>query len=187
LGAAGAGAAARAAAAELADVARQLDAPALRAAAEKARGTVLLADGDATAALASLRQAWTAWQEIQAPYEAARVRVLIGAAYGALGDRDAAAMELDAARWIFQELGAALDLAGAGPSPRATAACAASLSPRELEVLRLVATGRTNRAIAAELFISERTVERHVSNIFVKLDVSSRAAATAWAYQHNLA
>jgi DNA-binding CsgD family transcriptional regulator len=186
--AAGDVAAARTAAAELAEVAKELGAPVLRAAAEKARGTVLLAEGEATAALAALRQAWTAWQEIQAPYEAARVRVLIGAAYRALGDKDAAEMELDAARWIFQELGAAgLELAGADSSPRAPAGAAASLSPRELEVLRLVATGRTNRAIAAELFISERTVERHVSNIFLKLEVSSRAAATAWAYQHHLA
>jgi DNA-binding NarL/FixJ family response regulator len=95
-------------------------------------------------------------------------------------------MELDAARWVFQELGAAADLARVEGLARAATGEAAGLSPREVQVLRLIATGKTNRAIAAELFISERTVERHVSNIFVKLDLSSRAAATAYAYEHQL-
>ena len=96
-------------------------------------------------------------------------------------------MELDAARFAFQELGAASDLAGLETlAGRAPAGRAGGLTPREVQVLRLVATGMTNRAIAAELVLSERTVDRHVSNIFTKLGVSSRAAATAWAYQHRL-
>jgi DNA-binding CsgD family transcriptional regulator len=179
--------AARLAADELLEIAGEQGPPLLRAAAGQARGAVLLAEGDATAALPSLRQAWMAWQEIEAPYEAARVRVLLGAAYRSLGDEDAAEMELDAARWVFQELGAAFELARVDVLSRtASSMVAGGLSPREAQVLRLVATGKTNRAIAAELFISERTVERHVSNIFVKLDVSSRAAATAYAYEHKL-
>ena len=179
--------AARTAADELARIAADRDAPLLRATAAQARGAVLLAEGDAQAALAALRQGWMAWQEIAAPYDAARVRVLIGAAYRRLGDKDAAEMEVDAARWVFQELGAGPDLARVEALSRTAASMGAgSLSPREAQVLRLLATGKTNRAIAAGLFISERTVERHVSNIFVKLDVSSRAAATAYAYEHKL-
>jgi DNA-binding NarL/FixJ family response regulator len=180
--------AARMAAEELAVLADDLDATVLHAMAAHARGAVLLADGDAREALRVLRQAWALWQEIEAPYEGARVRVLIGLACRALGDRDAAEMELDAARWIFAHLGAGPDLtrleALASDTPRT--GTVHPLSARELEVLRLVATGKSNRAIAAELFISERTVERHVSNIFVKLDVSSRAAATAYAYENEL-
>ena len=180
-------AAARAAADELTAAAGQLDAPLLLATATHAQGAVLLGEGDAKAALAALRGAWAAWQELEAPYEAARARALIGLACRALGDQDSAAMELDAARWAFQRLGAAPDLArleslaGRGP-----ARAVGGLTAREVEVLRLVATGRTNRAIAAELVLSERTVDRHVSNIFTKLGVASRAAATAWAYEHHL-
>jgi DNA-binding NarL/FixJ family response regulator len=180
-------AAARDAAEELARAAGDLDAPLLRATATAAKGAVLLAEGDPRAALAALREAWAAWRELETPYEAARARVLIGLACRALGDRDSAAMELDAAGWAFQRLGAAPDrerleaLAG-----RAPAGAARGLTAREAEVLRLVATGRTNRAIATELVLSERTVDRHVSNIFTKLGVASRAAATAWAYEHRL-
>jgi len=179
--------AARGAAGELAEAAGELDAPLLRATAAAADGEVLLAEGDPRAALAALRAAWAGWQELEAPYEAARARVGIGLACRALGDRDSAAMELDAARWAFQRLGAAPDLARlealAGDGP---AAPPGGLTAREVEVLRLVATGRTNRAIANELVLSERTVERHVSNILTKLGVPSRAAATAWAYEHRL-
>jgi DNA-binding CsgD family transcriptional regulator len=179
--------AARLAADELATIASVRDAPLLRAVADEARGAVLLAEGDAQGALGVLRRAWTAWHEIEAPHAAARVRVLISTACTSLGDKDAAEMELDAARRVFQELGATPDLLRIEAlSRRAEARDAGGLSPREVEVLRLVATGRTNRAIAAELFISERTVERHVSNIFAKLDLSSRAAATAYAYRHLL-
>jgi DNA-binding CsgD family transcriptional regulator len=179
--------AAHVAADELAEIADDLDAPLLHAVAAQARGAVLLAEGDARGALIALRRAWTAWQEIEVPYEAARVRVLTGLACRALGDIDAAEMEIDAARWVFQQLGAGPDLARVEALARAVPPKAAGgLSAREVQVLRLVASGKTNRAIAAELFISERTVERHVSNIFIKLDVSSRAAATAYAYEHQL-
>jgi DNA-binding CsgD family transcriptional regulator len=180
--------AARVAADELTRLAEDLDAPVLHATASQARGAVLLVDGDGRAALSALRQAWTTWQGIDAPYQAARVRVVIGLACRALGDRDGAEMEFDAARWIFTQLGAAPDLSRVEALGRdsAPATAAGSLTARELQVLRLVAAGKSNRAIAGELFISERTVERHVSNIFTKLDVSSRAAATAYAYEHQL-
>jgi DNA-binding NarL/FixJ family response regulator len=178
---------ARVAADELASIAADLDAPMLHAAAAQARGAVQLAEGDARTALATLRQGWIAWQEIEASYEAARVRLLIALACRALGDADGAEMELDAARSVLQQLNAAPDLARIETLWPATARNVnGNLSAREAEVLRLVATGTTNRAIATELRISERTVERHVSNIFIKLDVSSRAAATAFAYEHNL-
>jgi DNA-binding NarL/FixJ family response regulator len=94
-------------------------------------------------------------------------------------------MELDAAGWVFQQLGAVADQQRAESFIRPPEA-AGTLSPRELQVLRLVASGRTNRAIAAELFLSNKTVARHVGNIFAKLGVSSRAAATAYAYEHDL-
>ena len=168
-------------------MATALEARLLSAAATQARGAVLLADGDAQTALGVLREAWTAWQEVEVPYEAARVRVLIGLACRTLGDTAAAEMEFDAARWVFDQLGAAPDLARVDALSRAaTPDAAGGLSAREGQVLRLLAAGKTNRAIAAELFISERTVERHVSNIFIKLDVPSRAAATAYAYEHRL-
>jgi len=178
--------AARAAADELTELAAALAAPFLRAASAHATGAVLLAEGDARAALGALRQGWTTWGEIEAPYEAARTRVLIGLACRQLGDEDSGSMELEAARQIFTQLGAAPDLARMELSPRREPKAPGGLSAREVQVLRLVATGKTNRAIADELFISERTVERHVSNIFIKLDVSSRAAATAYAYEHQL-
>ena len=179
--------AARFAADELATLAGDLDAPMLNAVAAQARGAVQLAEGEAHAALSLLRQAWSAWQEVEALYEAARVRVLIGVACRDLGDTDAAEMEFDAARWIFQQLGARPDLARVEALSRTVRPSAAGgLSAREIQVLRLVAAGKTNRQIASQLFISERTVERHVSNIFNKLDLPSRAAATAYAYEHQL-
>jgi DNA-binding CsgD family transcriptional regulator len=179
--------AARAAADELSEMAADLDAPLLRALAIDAQGAVLLLEGDARAALGALRLAWTAWQELEVPYEAARVRVLSALACRQLGDEETAEMELDAARWVFQELGAVPDFARAQAlSRKAAGKPAGGLTARELEVLRLVATGKTNRSIAADLFLSEKTVARHVSNIFAKLGLSSRAAATAYAYEHEL-
>ena len=179
--------AARSAADELSEMADDLDAPLLRALAAQAQGAVLLLEGDAQAALGALRQAWTAWQELEVPYEDARVRVLIGLACRELGDEESAEMELNAAHWVFQELGAVPDLGRAQAlSRKAAAKRAGGLTARELEVLRLVATGKTNRSIAADLFLSEKTVARHVSNIFTKLGLSSRAAATAYAYEHDL-
>ena len=152
-----------------------------------AQGAVALAEGDAWSALASLRDACQAWQELGAPYEAARARVLVGLACRELGDADAGEMELDGARRAFQELGAEPDVARVKTlSGRRAPKAAGGLTAREVEIVRLVATGRTNRAIGDELVISEKTVARHVSNIFAKLGVSSRSAVTAYAYEHDL-
>jgi len=179
---------ARTAADELSNVAVDLDAPLLRAASSQATGAVLLVEGDAPAALATLRRGWTAWHDLDAPYEAARTRVLMGLACRQMGDVDSADMELEAARQVFKQLGALSEVARVDAlSRRGTVTAAGGLSAREMQVLRLVATGRTNRAIADELFISEKTVARHVSNIFTKLGLSTRAAATAYAHQHHLA
>lgn len=185
--AAGDTAAARDAADELSAIAANIDAPFLHALSERTAGAVLLAEGDVHAAEASLRDAWVSWQQLEAPYEAARTRVLIALACRALGDEDAAQMELDAARVVFRELGAAPDLARVEQLVRQVVPRGAGLlTKREVQVLRLVATGKTNRAIATELFISEKTVARHISNLFGKLGVESRAAATAWAYKHEI-
>ena len=185
--AAGQVAAARASAEELVGEAAARDAPLLSALAAHALGSVLIEEGDARAALGALRQAWTAWQGMDAPYEAARARVLIGLACRTLGDEDGAEMELDAAGWVFRQLGAAPDLAGLEAiSPRRAGQTAGGLTVREVQVLRLVAAGKTNRAIAAELFLSQKTVARHIANIFTKLDLNSRAAATAYAYRQQL-
>ena len=178
---------ARAAADELVAIAARSGAMLLLALGARADGEVRLATGDARGGLTALRQAETRWQELEAPYESARARVQIGRACQALGDLDTAGLEFDAARRVFAELGAAPDLARLEELTGQTAAASpGGLSGREIEVLRLVAFGRTNREIAGELGISERTVDRHVSNIYTKLDVSSRAAATAYAYEHRL-
>jgi DNA-binding CsgD family transcriptional regulator len=160
----------------------------LAAMAAHAWGAVDLAGGDAGAALISLRRAARVWQELEAPYEAARARALVGLACRALGDDEAAAFELEAARGVFAGLGAAPDLARVESlvRPRAPAADAHGLTPRELHVLRLVAAGKRNREIASELVLSEHTVARHVQNIFAKLGVSSRTAASAFAFAHDL-
>jgi DNA-binding NarL/FixJ family response regulator len=178
---------ARAAVDELAEISHDYNTPALRASADQALGSVLLAEGKARSALGVLRTAWETWRELDVPYEAARARVLIALGCRALGDEDSATLELDAARRAFAELGAAADLAGVDRLARKqTDAEAHGLTPRELQVLRLVATGKTNHAIAADLVIAEKTVDRHVTNIFTKLGISSRAAATAYAYEHQL-
>jgi DNA-binding NarL/FixJ family response regulator len=160
----------------------------LRAQADRATGCVLLAQGDAAAALRALRRGWAGWQAVGAPYESARTRVTVALAARALGDEDAAGMELDAARQTFAELGAATDLArvDALSHPDAVVSETGPLSPREVEVLRLVARGCSNREIAERLFLSERTVARHVGNILAKLQLANRAAATAFAYEHGL-
>jgi DNA-binding NarL/FixJ family response regulator len=179
--------AARSGAGELSELAATLESQFLDAAAAQARGAVLLADGDTRGALESLRRALADWRELEAPFEASSVRVLIGLACRKIGDEDAARMELDAARHVFRQLGAAPDLARVEHLSRTSAPKAAGgLSAREVQVLRLVAAGKTNRMIAADLVISEKTVARHVSNIFTKLGLSSRAAATAYAYDHGL-
>lgn len=181
---------ARAATDELAALAAASDAPLLRAQALTADGAVRLAGDDARGALPALREAWETWRDLDVPYEGARVRVLVARACEALGDEEMAAMELDAARRVLAELGAGRDLVrlaeGGRRRSRGGAATPGGLSGREVEVVRLVAAGRTNREIAAGLGISERTVDRHVSNIFSKLRVSSRSAATAAAYERGL-
>ena len=156
--------------------------------AAHAHGAVHLAAGAAREALQPLRAAFATWQRVGAPYIAARIRVAIAGALQALGDDEGAELERDAARAVFGELGAAPDLARL-EAPAAGAAASESrfgLTTRELEVLRLIASGRTNAAIARELFLSVKTVDRHVSNIFDKIDVPTRAAATAFAYQHKI-
>jgi len=171
---------ARKSAAELSELAR-VDSPYLQALAAYCEGAVRIASDDPRGAIPLLRRAWSLWQQIETPYEAARTRLLVGRACRALGDSDAEQMEIDGARAIFEQLGAVADLAALDENiPDG------GLSPRELEVLRLLATGATNRTVADRLFLSERTVARHVSNIFGKLGVSSRAAATAYAYEHGL-
>jgi DNA-binding NarL/FixJ family response regulator len=180
--------AARTVSAELAEVADAVDTALLRAVADYAAGTVLLAGDDAPAALAALRRACAGWRELEMPYDAARARVQIARACRALGDHDAADLELEAARATFARLGARPDLARVAeltPSPPGRRESTA-LTARECEVLRLVAAGRTNRQIANALRISEHTVARHLQNIFAKLGLPSRAAATAYAYEHGL-
>ncbi len=185
--AAGDVAAARAGADELSTIAAEMNAPFLRTLAENCAGAVLLAEGDVRAALGAFRQAWAGWRKLDAPYESARVRVLIALACRALGDDDSAEMELDAARSVLQQLDAAPELARVEElCGISSVAAAGGLTAREVQVLASVATGKTNRAIADDLFISEKTVARHVSNIFTKLGLSSRSAATAYAYQHDL-
>jgi DNA-binding CsgD family transcriptional regulator len=177
---------ARVAATELAEIAAAFGAPLLAAASAHAAGAVLLADGDIETASTSLRQARTIWRDLETPYEEAQTCLLLAAVCERRGDQDSRRLELDAARRLFKQLNAEPWLARiAEPSDR-TRQPAGSLSEREAQVLRLLAAGKTNRAIADELFISEKTVARHVSNIFDKLGVSNRSGATAWAFQHNL-
>lgn len=172
---------------ELEEAAESLAPDVAGAMAAQARGAVELAEGDARAALGSLRHAFEVWQRVEAPYAAARTRVLIGLACRALGDEEAAGLEIGAATSLFEQLGAAPDLARLATLKKAAPpAQSHGLTPRELQVLRLVAAGKTNKTIAAELSLSERTIDRHVSNIFTKLDVPSRAAATAFAYQRKI-
>lgn len=158
----------------------------LRAIADHARGTVVLAEGDAGEALAHLRRACRTFHEIGLPYEAARSEVRIAEACRSLGDRESARLALDAARATFARLGATPDIERIDRLGHERAGRAGPLTPREHEVLRLVAAGKTNREIADALTISPHTVGRHLQNIFMKLDLSSRAAATAYAYEHGL-
>lgn len=180
-------AAARSAAEELTKIADDYGTRVMIALAAQATGTVELAERMATRALVALRRACQLWQQVQAPYEVARVQVLMGLACRALGDQDGAALELAAARAAFTQLGAVPELARLDAlTSGAAGADPGGLTRRELEVLRLVAAGKSNRSIAAELVLSEKTVARHVSNILAKLGLPSRSAATAHAYEHGL-
>ena len=169
---------------ELDGIATAFGSGAMRAMADQARGSTLLAAGDPGAAVPALRRALRVWRDLEVPYEAARARVLVGRALRELGDADTATGELTAALRTFTELGAA-------PAARETTALLgpehpAGLTAREGEVLRLVARGPSNTEIAAALVISEKTVARHLSNIFTKLDVGSRTAAAAYAFENRL-
>jgi DNA-binding CsgD family transcriptional regulator len=172
---------------ELSAIANVLDSPLLKGAAAQAEGAWHLINGDDAAALTLLSEAVQTWRDLDVPYEAARTRALASIAYQRLGDRDTAELELDAAARVLHQLGAGGEIERiqsrfSRPSPPAPG----GLTEREHQVLALVAAGKTNRAIATQLDISEKTVARHLSNIFTKLDISSRAAATAYAYQHHL-
>jgi ATP/maltotriose-dependent transcriptional regulator MalT len=172
---------------ELEEVARRYSSAMLDAIAAYERGAVELGDGEPHRALESLRRALEVWRALEVPYEVARTRVLIGEACRALDDGEACTLELEAALADFVGLGALPDAARVEQLLGRTRDDAAhGLSPRELEVLRLLAVGKSNRQIAAALVISEHTVARHVQNIFGKLRVSSRAAATAFAFEHDL-
>jgi DNA-binding CsgD family transcriptional regulator len=175
-----------AAAVELATVAQEHESQYLTGVACHAHAAVLLAGGEARQALVLLRQALRLWSELGAPYEAARTRVLLAQACRGLGDMETADLEFDAARATFRELGARpdsaqLELVRVPLADRALS----TLTAREVEVLVRIASGGTNRAIARDLFISEKTVASHISHIFTKLDLTSRAAATAYAYEHR--
>lgn len=173
---------------ELEQIAGNFDSTYLQAVAAEGRGAVLLASGDPARALEALRRAWRLWQALDAPYETARVRLLLALVCRELGDADAADMELDAAAQVFQRLQALPALSRVDElSHRRERTTPGGLTNREVDVLRLVATGATNREVADILVISEKTVARHLSNMFTKLGVGSRAAATAWAYEHGLA
>jgi DNA-binding NarL/FixJ family response regulator len=172
---------------ELESIAQDFATPALEAAAAMARGALRLAEGNANEALESLRRACAIWQEIKVPYETARSRMLYGVALRSAGDEEDALLELRAALSTFERLGAAPEERTAGELLAPRDALPRGLTAREAEVLRLVASGLTNREMAAELVLSEHTVARHLQNIFAKLDVSSRSAATAFAFEHGLA
>ncbi|WP_120521337.1 helix-turn-helix transcriptional regulator [Arthrobacter celericrescens] len=192
-------AAARSAADDLGRFAAGYPAPMPRALAAQADGAVLVEEGEPAAALKPLRTAWTLWRTLENPYEAARCRVLVAKARRRLGDEETARMDFEAAREELEELGAgpafamvdALIGAVQAAEPGASGGVPdgvvnGPLTGREVEVLRLVAAGKSNRAVAVELFLSEKTVARHLSNIFLKLEVTSRVAASRYAYEHGL-
>jgi DNA-binding CsgD family transcriptional regulator len=178
---------ARAAAEELRDIANALGTPLVGAISAQATGAVLLAEGDLVTASTSLRQACETLRDLDTPYEEAQARLLMAVVCERRGDQDGHRLDLDAARRLFTQLNAEASLARIElQSGRTASQTPGSLSERELQVLRLLAAGKTNRTIAEELFISEKTVARHVSNIFDKVGASNRSGATAWAFQHNL-
>jgi DNA-binding CsgD family transcriptional regulator len=178
---------ARAAGQELAEIAATFQNDVLRAAAVQARGALELAAGNPREAVVRLRLAWKEWQALEIPHAAARAREMLGLACRALGDRAGGRLELEGARAAYESLRAGPDIArvdallahrvDAGPH---------GLTAREVQVLRLVAAGKSNKEVADTLALSVKTVERHVGNVLTKLDVSSRVAATAWAYENEM-
>jgi len=181
---------ARAATHELQETAQCLNTDVLAAIADHAAGSVHLAEGNPHAVIGPVRRAFGIWQRFGAPYLAARLRVLLARACIGLEDLEGALLELECAREVFQQLGAKPDLACVEELrlslDRRKKGSDHGLTERELQVLRLIASGKTNKTIARELALSEKTVDRHVSNIFVKIQVSTRAAATAFAYERKL-
>lgn len=183
--------AAAAAVDELQGAARDRDVPLLAAAAAQAAGQVATARGEPLGALRLLREAVAGWQQLGAPYDAALAREHLADACHAVGDDETARLELEAALLTYEQLGAAPALARVSSALRdlsgsVRGGARPSLTQREAQVLRMVATGATNRSIAEQLFLSEKTVARHVANIFLKLGVGTRAAATAYAYEQRL-
>jgi ATP/maltotriose-dependent transcriptional regulator MalT len=172
-------------AAELESIAGSFGCPSLQARADYAAALVALESGDPAAAMPLLRQARAVWERLGGPYETARCRVQLGRALHALGDEQSAVTELAAARRTFAELGTAP--AEQEAATLITPTYPSGLTAREVEVLRLVAVGKSNPEIAGQLFLSEKTVARHLSNIFTKIDVTSRTAAAAFAYEHHIA
>jgi DNA-binding CsgD family transcriptional regulator len=179
------GATAAAAAEELEAIADDYGSVALMAAAAYAKGRVMLASGEAPVSLGLLRRAWELWQAADCPYEAAEARRALGLACRQVGDDEGAELALTSSQATFERLGAETESARTAELLRARRSVA-GLTEREIEVLRLVAAGKSNREIAAELYLSVKTVARHLSNIFCKIDVSSRTAAAAFAYAHGL-
>ena len=179
--------AARVARDELTGLATRYAIPFLKALSFRAAGAVLLAEDNEQPAVTELTESWRLWCELQAPYEASRDQLLMGQACRKLGDEEHALLEFSAARQTFERLGAAHDLALAEALlPSEVRKTTSLLTEREVQVLRLVASGLTNKRVAGKLNISEKTVARHLSNIFVKLDLRSRTAAAAYAYDHEL-
>jgi DNA-binding CsgD family transcriptional regulator len=180
--------AARDAVAEFEKSTENLTTPVIKAELSGIQGALALSEGNPGSALPLLRLAAGTWHEQNAPHERARLNVLIGQACRALADEDGARLEFSAAQETFERLGAHPDLAQLARIVGVPDAASAShgLTRREIDVLWLIAQGHTNRAIANELHISERTVHRHVSNIFTKLDVDSRTAAVAHAIKNRI-
>lgn len=178
---------ARKACEELEDLAATYASSGLEVMARHARGATLLADGHPAEALPVLRDACQRWHDVEAPYDCARIRLLLARAYDALGDADAAALERDVAEELFARLGAARNAGATAAEREGGPRLPDGLTPREAEVLTLVAAGKTNRDIADDLVISQKTVARHLSNIFTKLGLASRTAAAAYAFEHGLA
>jgi len=156
--------------------------------AAHAEGRVALAENRITQAAGHLKRAKAIWQDLSIPYEVARIRVDLARSLRAGGDIESANLELEEARAVFEGLGAVPDVRLVDDLLHGSRSeWPNGLTDREVEVLRMLTSGATNRSIAADLVLSERTIDRHVSNIFTKLGVSSRSAATAFAIRSGLA